>query len=488
MTKRFFFSALATETNTFSNIPTTKESFEVHRGQTILEGPDASASLKALVADLKAADIEVVAALSAIAYPGAATQQQTYEDFRGEILGGLRAAAPVDAVLLELHGAMVAQDCFDCEGDLLARIRAEVGPDTPIGAVLDPHAHLTQQMVDNASVMAFMKEYPHTDGPERTADVLRILRRMIDEGVRPTPAMFDCRLIGFFPTQRQPMRGFVDRMIAREGVDGVLTASFVHGFPWGDTPHTGAKVLVYTDGDPHVAAVTAKSLHEEIWSIKDETLPAMVSVQEAVADMTVARAGPLVVADFADNPGGGAPSDSTYLLRAVLDAEIESVGFGLFFDPCAVRLCHQVGVGGKLDLRIGGKVGRVSGEPVDLAIEVMGLAKEAKMDMGLFGVPNMPMGDTAWVRGRGVDLILSSSRIQMYDRSGFTHLGLDPTCLSAVVVKSSNHFAASFVPIAAKVLYVGGPGALDTDFARLGYRVFSAPYYPRVADPFGLSS
>lgn len=482
MTRRIFFSGLATETNTFSNIPTTKESFAVARGQAIVEGPNAPPYLKALAAELRADGFELVAGLSAFAQPGAPTQQQTYEAFRTEILDGLRAAAPVAAVLLELHGAMVAQDCWDCEGDLLAHVRAEVGPDVPIGVVLDPHAHLTARMVEKASVMAFMKEYPHTDGPERTVDIVRIVRGMLDGTVKPTPAVFDCRLVGFFPTQIEPMRAFVDAMAAREGRDGILTCSFVHGFPWGDTPDTGAKVLVYADGDPAQAAKVARELFEEIWAIKDRTLPPMISIEAAIAEMRETRPGPLVVADFADNPGGGGPSDSTYLLRAVLEAGIEGAGFGLFFDPEAVRLCHEVGVGGKLELRIGGKIGAASGDPVDLKVEIMGLVKDARMDV--FGSMTVPMGDTAWVRGQGVDIVLSSLRVQLYDRSGFTHIGIDPAALKVAVVKSSNHFSASFAPIAGKIVYVGGPGALDLDFANLGYKVFDAPYYPKLADPF----
>jgi microcystin degradation protein MlrC len=484
MTRRFFLSALATETNTFSNIPTTRESFQIERGQAILEGSDAPAYLKALVADLARDDIELVAGFVAFAQPGAPTQQSAYEGFRAEILDGLKAAAPVDAVLLTLHGAMVAQDCDDCEGDLLAHVRALVGPDTPIGVVLDPHAHLSPLMVEKASVMAFMKEYPHTDGPERTADIVAILRGMLDAGVRPTPAVFDCRLIGFFPTQLEPMRSFVDRMMALEGRDGVLTASFVHGFPWGDTPFTGAKTLVYTDGDPAKAATVAQALHQEIWAIKDQTLPPMLTVEQAVAEMAAPRARPLVVADFADNPGGGAPSDSTYLLRGVLEAGLSGVAFGLFFDPQAVRVCHEVGVGGKLDLRLGGKIGRASGQPLDLQVEVMGVVTDAKMSM--FGLGEEPIGDTAWVRCAGVDIVLNTLRNQLFDTTGLSHIGIDPTACSAVVVKSSNHFTASFGPIAEKVVYVGGPGALDLDFAHLGYRAFTAPYYPKSADPFGL--
>jgi len=189
-----------------------------------------------------------------------------------------------------------------------------------------------------------------------------------------------------------------------------------------------------------------------------------------------------VVADFADNPGGGAPADSTYLLRAMLDAGVQGAAIGLICDPEATRLCHAVGLGGRLDLRIGGKLGRASGVPVDLEVEVMGLQRQAMMDV--LGLAQFPMGETAWVRGAGIDIILNTERIQMYDASGFSHLGLDPTRASVLVVKSSNHFYMSFSKLTDEILYVPGPGALNLNFGGIPYRHAPANLYPRVVDPF----
>ncbi len=240
-------------------------------------------------------------------------------------------------------------------------------------------------------------------------------------------------------------------------------------------------MLAYTDGDPDQAARIARELHEELWAIKDQTLPPMTTVADAVARIPRSRTGPLVIADFADNPGGGAPSDSTHLLRAVLEAGLTGVAVGLFFDPQGVRLCHEVGVGGRLELRFG-KVGSASGPALDLDVEIKGLVRNARMDV--LGLAELPMGDTAWVRAGGVDIVMSSERIQMYDQSGFGHIGIDPASLTALIVKSSNHFHASFSKIAGEIVYVRGPGALDLDFANLPYQRLVKPFYPRVRDPF----
>lgn len=482
MLKRLFFAGLSTETNTFSSIPTTADNFTVLRGEAQAVDPAQSEFRRRIFDPLTAQGCEIVFSLSASAPPGAPTQDSAYEALRDEILNDLKTALPVDAVLLSLHGAMVSQSILDCEGDILRRVRALVGPDIPVVSVLDPHAHLTDAMVEAASVLIFVKEYPHTDGIDRTEDAVRIIRAMLEEGVRPTPGVFDCRMLGFFPTQKPPMRDFVDSLFAREREPGVVSISFVMGFPWGDTPDTGAKTLVYTDGDPSLAERMAREIHDALWAIRDRTAPDLRPVDEVIGAMLAPRTGPLVVADFADNPGGGAPSDSTYLLRAMLEAGVTGAAIGLIYDPQAVRICHQVGVGGKIALRVGGKLGPASGDPVDLDVEIMGLRRDAEQDV--LSLVRFAIGDTAWVRAEGVDIVMGSERIQMYDVSGFTHIGLDPTTRRVLVVKSSNHFHASFSRIAAEILYANTPGALSLNYAAVPYRRLGRPMWPLCEDPF----
>lgn len=487
MSGKIFYGALETETNSFSNIPTNIASFEetgILRGRECLYDRSGAprAALLPVFEFANQRKLELIGGICASAWPSAPIQQKDYEALRDEMLERLRAAMPVASVVLNLHGAMMATECWDCEGDLLKRLRALVGSAVPIGVVLDPHAHLSAEMVDSASILAFIKEYPHTDGVERMADVLRVIGGMLDGEVRPKPAVADCRLIGFFPTQSQPMRGFVDTLFSHEKRPGVLSVSFVHGFPWGDTPETGAKALVYTNGDAPLAAAIAKGISEDIWRIKDRTAPETITISEAMALALQPRTKPLILADISDNPGGGAPSDSTFLLSACLDAGLSNVTIGLIFDPELVRTCHQIGVGGRFEARIGGKLGRSSGAPVDLEVEVRGLARSARMDV--LGQAEFSMGDTAWIHGAGVDIVLSSIRIQMYAPSGFAHLGLDPATRSVLIVKSSNHFRAAFAPIAGEIAVVSTPGAMNFNYAELPYRRLVRPVFPRVADPF----
>ncbi|MEM1113292.1 MAG: M81 family metallopeptidase, partial [Pseudomonadota bacterium] len=440
MKKRVFYSCLATETNSFSNIPTNYASFAetgLRRGREVLYEVDGSLREESRwLHDLaEHHGFELLSGMYADASPSAPVQHADYLRLRDELLAELQENLPVDAVFLNLHGAMMSTECSDCEGDVLEQVRAVLGSEVPIGVVLDPHAHVTVRMVNAASVMAFMKEYPHTDGMERGAEVMSMLSAMLQGAIKPTPALLDCELVGFFPTQNEPMRSFVDGLQARESQPGVLSISFIHGFPWGDCPEAGARILVYTNSDTALAREVATNVQQELWGIKEHTGLALQDYPEAVASLEerrVLEGRPIILADVADNPGGGAPSDSTFILQALLERGIEDVALGLLYDPEAVRFCHRAGLGARLELRLGGKLNAFSGLPLDLDVTVKGLATDAQMDV--LGLVKMPMGDTAWVHSRGIDIVLSSIRTQMYAPAGFSHLGLDPRDKSALVV------------------------------------------------------
>lgn len=218
---KFFIAQLATETNTFSPTPTGRGAFEecgIYRGDGSTKAPDSTGAVLHAFRTLMEADgHEVAEGLCALAEPGGRTVRAVYEDLRDQLLADLRAAMPVDAVQLMLHGAMVADGHDDCEGDVLARVRAIVGPAVPVGAELDLHCHFTELMRTSADVIVALKEYPHTDIADRARELYRILVDMHAGRVRPTTAVFDCRMVGTWQTTREPMAGFVKRMQSFEG-------------------------------------------------------------------------------------------------------------------------------------------------------------------------------------------------------------------------------------------------------------------------------
>ena len=423
----------------------------------------------------------MVESIAAFAQPAGITIRRVYEGLRDELLDDLRRALPVDLVLINMHGAMVADGYDDCEGDILTRVRELVGPDAAVGAELDLHCSVTPAMLANADALVTFKEYPHVDAKERARELFDILLAKAQGTANPVMATYDCRMINMWRTPVEPMTGFVREMQDQEGRDGILSVSFAHGFPWGDVPDATAKMLVVADGDAGNAAAVAERFGRRIWDLRHETAADGLSIDAALDRAEAAGQGPVVLADVSDNAGGGAPSDSTFVLKRILERGITNVASGLYWDPVAVRFCLEAGEGATFDLRIGGKCGPASGDPVDLPITVMKIVENADQH-GLTG--RARMGDAVWVRGPGeIDLVLNSVRTQTLHPDAFSQFGLDLATKRIVVVKSTQHFYAGFAPVAAEILYVAAPGAIPMDFANIDYRKFEQPYWPKVDDP-----
>lgn len=486
---RIFAATLGTETNTFSPLPTGLKTFEERLLVAAGAHPDApdlaTGPLCAAREYVRAHGGELVEGLCAFATPAGRTVQRVYEELRDRILGELAAAMPVDAVVLGLHGAMVSDDCDDCEGDLLARVRDRVGADVAVGAELDLHCHVSPQMVASADVLITFKEYPHVDFLERGRELVRIVVDTAAGRAKPRIAVYDCRMVATFHTPRQPIRSFVQTMKDREGRDGVLSISAAHGFPWGDVPDMGTKILVVTDAnsEPEVefGAELAAELGRRLYGLREQGTPPLLSIEQAIARALDIAGGPVVLADTSDNAGGGAASDSTFVLAALLAQGVEGAALGPLWDPVAVRIAMEAGVGAKLALRIGGKVGPQSGDPIDLAVTVTGVCPQALQS---FGASKSALGDCVCVRGRGVDIVLNSKRSQAFGPELFTNVGIDLQACRIVVVKSSQHFYAGFAPLAREVLYMDGPGSLARDITRLSYRRIRRPMWPFDPDPF----
>lgn len=479
-------ATLATETNTFSPIPTGEAAFRGGREWFRHDGsrqPPVTANLplRAWRALGEAEGHEVVESLCSFAQPAGTTLRHVYESLRDTLLDDLRAALPVDAVLLFMHGAMVAHGYDDCEGDTLARVRALVGPAAAVGLELDLHCHLTERMRANATAIVLYKEYPHTDIAARAPELYRICLDAAANRTRPVMALHDCRMVGTFRPVQQPVRGFVDRMKALEGRDGILSVSFGHGFPWADVPDVGARMLVVADGDAGKAAALARRLGRELWDMREDAV-AQLDPIDAGLDEAERGGGLVVIADASDNPGGGAPADSTFVLRRVLERGMTGVALGCFWDPQAVQFCTEAGEGATFALRVGGKCGPASGDPVDLDVTVRRVAAEHSQ-AGLGG-GRANLGASAAVSAGGVELVLVSRRLQTFAPDAFTGLGVTLADKAAVVVKSSQHFQAAFAPIARAVRYVSSPGALSFDYAALPYTKRTVPFWPRMADPF----
>jgi len=480
---RIFTAMLATETNTFSPIPTGWSCFEeagIERGAGVTRG--GTGSLSHLWGEMAQADgHEAVHSVCAWASPAGPTVRAVYESLRDEILRDAQREGPFDIALVHLHGAMVADGYDDCEGDLLTRLRAVLGPKAIIGVELDLHCHITEAMLANADAIITFKEYPHIDAGPRARELFRLCVDAAAGQTRPVMATWDCRMVNMFPTPSGPMAAFVAEMKAQEGRDGVLSLSLGHGFPWGDVAGSGVRMLAVTNGDEAGARDVARRFGERFFALRNEVTDPGLSIDAALDRALGGPPGLIVIADKADNTGGGAPGDSTFIPRRVVERGLRDVAIGPLWDPVAVRFCHDAGVGARLRLRIGGKCGPESGDPIDLTVEVRGLSGSL-VQTGL-GRPNV-LGRAAWVECDGVHIVLVERREQAFSPDLFSSIGLPLEAMRIAVVKSTAHFRAGFAPVAAEILTTIGPGALLEDFAAIPYRKRSLNYWPRVEDPF----
>jgi microcystin degradation protein MlrC len=490
---RIFTASLATETNTFSPVPTDLASFKSAFYAAPREHPETptlcSSPMVALRRCAREEGLTLIEGTATWAEPGGLIQRRAYEHLRDEILGQLEAAAPVDAVIFGLHGAMVAQGYDDCEGDLLERVRARVGPGVLIACEMDPHSHLTHKRVKACDILATFLEFPHTDFYERGEHVVRLALSALRGHIKPVISTFDCRMIAVLPTSRDPMRGYVDRIKAMQGRDGVLSISVIHGFMAADVPDMGTRIVVVTDADQAKGDALAKMLGMELFALRGRTMMDMMDIDQGLDAALAAHAAnpgkPAVIADVWDNPGGGVAGDGTAILREILRRRIDRVGVATIWDPLAVTFCHAAGQGAVIDLRFGGKAGPQAGEPIDARVTVL-RAEEAAWQS--FGHSKVPLGRAALVRieGTEVDVILNTNRTQAFEPDVFSNLGIDPKGKDLLLVKSTNHFYAGFAPIAAGVIYVDAPTSYPSDPRVTAYRKLTRPIWPRVEDPFSL--
>jgi microcystin degradation protein MlrC len=483
---RVFVASLATETNTFSPLFVDRSAFEADfycppgthpETPTLCSAPVVAARRRA-----RRDGFTLIEGTATWAEPAGLVSREGYESLRDEILNQLRAALPVDVVLLGLHGSMVARDYDDCEGNLLAGARAIAGGKAVIGAELDMHCHLSDQMVKAADVIIAFKEFPHTDFMERAEDLVDLCLRTARGEVEPVAAVFDTRAVAAFMTSREPGRSFVDRIKTMEGCDGILSITIAHGFTAADVYDMGTKVLVYADRDHDRAAALAERLALEIlgWGLSGAA-PRHFKPNEAIAEALSMAGQPIVLADRWDNPGGGVAGDSTVMIEALMRHPDVPAAIGAMWDPVAVSFCRAAGAGAEIPLRFCGKAAATSGPPIDADVRVRATTPDLIIP---FEQSLVSLGPAAAITIGNLDIVLASTRAQTFSPPVFTNLGIDLAAKKIVVVKSSNHFYAAFSKIAAAILYLDTGGPYPSDLTKVTFTKVRRPLAPLDPHPW----
>lgn len=486
---RIFAGGFATETNSFSPIPTGYADFRRADAGAPQDDRDTiffGRSFRSYLEVAEARDLDLRTGSYSFAIPAGPPSRAVYQRLRDDLLREVEDAGPVEGVLLTLHGAMVCDGIPDCETDTVQHVRDVVGESARIGVLLDLHCDLPDELVSVADVVVVVREYPHVDVESRARQLAHVLAAAVSGEVDPVSAAFRCGVVGLFPTVREPMRTYVrDTLTAAEDDDGVLSASLAHGFPYLDAHYPGASALVVADGDPARARRVAERIGLDFYAIRAEVslrpLPLGAALDHALASLA---SRPIVLADTADNAGGGAPSDSTFVLAELLRRGVRDAAVAPLWDPGAVRVAFAAEVGTEIDIRLGGKATRDSGLPLDVHARVKGLCRDLIQRWPqLDGFAEMPVGDAACLDVEGIDVVVVSQRDQAFGLELFTAFGIDPARLRLLVLKSANHFRAAYDPLAADVVYTDAGGALPGNPIDIGYKRFDRDAYPWLEDP-----
>jgi microcystin degradation protein MlrC len=484
---RFFLAMFSHETNTFSTLPTGRAAFEAHDlryGGEILEAFRGTGTcLGGMIDAAGERHVALVPSLAASAAPGGRVTKDVYAEVKDRLLADLAAVAGrIDGVLLDLHGAMVPEGLDDGEGELLAGVRSVVGPALPVAVTLDFHANVSDAMVRHATLLHGYKTYPHVDMAERGREATARLAQIAAGRLRPAVAFRRPPLLPPLAgqlTARGPMRRLYDLADEMERDPRVLTVSVFAGFPLADIPDAGLTIYVAADGDQALADRLADRLRDVAWEHRGEFLHTALPVEEAVARALGMGGRPVVLADIADNTGGGAAGDGTIVLAELLRAGAREATVACLWDPEAAEACGRAGRGASLRLRIGGKVDALAGAPLDVTGRVLAVSDgrftyRGPMMRGLEG----RLGPSAVLAVDGVKVILISQRRQTLDPEMIRCAGIDPSAEKVLVVKSTVHYRAAFEPIAHAILEVDAPGLSSSNLARFSFARVRRPIFP----------
>lgn len=479
---RFLIAGFQHETNTFGTTRAGLAEFEMADSWPgMLRGADIRDGLKGanlpLAGFIGAAggEAELVPVVWCAAEPSAEVTDEAYETITGMILDGLRREAPVDGIYLDLHGAMVTESHADGEGELLRRIRGLVGPDLPLVISLDLHANVTAEMVQHASAMVMFRTYPHLDMAETGARAFPVLRHLVEGGWlfaahRPLPFLIP--LVAQH-TGSAPMQGLYAQAMA-VGPAPLAWTEIAAGFTAADIAEMGPGVLAYAQSQAEADAA-AEALLAACLAAEPEFDTALRDPGEAVSEamrLSEGKQAPVILADVQDNAGAGASSNTTGLLRALVERGAQGALLGMLCDAGMADRAHEAGVGAVIEGALGGKA---DGQPYEGRFIVDALSDGRFAFTGeMYAGCIAEIGPCAVLR---VDdprcdlrVVVTSLRCQCLDLACFTHIGLDPVKARLVAVKSTVHYRADFEPVASAIVNVAAPGLFPCRLETIPYR------------------
>ncbi len=473
------------ESHSFTPIDCSWEQFHaghIYRGEEILTRMTGNRVEVAGAIDVaREQDLGIVPLLACNAVSSGYVRSDVFDDLLGDLLERLEAQLPVDGLFLALHGAMVAEGDEDASGSVLARARELVGAGTPIVASLDLHANVTAKMIAASDGLVGYHTCPHVDLYETGAAGMQLLLDVIRG--EAAPVMGYCQLPLIAPPENSvtlegPFRELMEIALDFESHPNVLNVSVFYVQPWLDLSDIGCSVVVVADGDQQLAEEIAEKIAEEFWRRRSRFYVDLTPLEDAVRAAVSAPQGPVILADGADAPSGGAPGDSPAILSALLEAGVDVETLINIVDPVAVDSAIKAGIGNEVSLRVGAWSSDIW-EPAEITGRVL------QVSDGAFRFTGPGYRGREFHRGRTVVLQSGSIFLQIMERPVFqgdlalyTSLGLDPREARIVVVKTPSAFRVDYEPFAAQIMLVDAPGPTSSNLKSFNWRKLPRPFYP----------
>ncbi|NLD53451.1 MAG: M81 family metallopeptidase [Burkholderiaceae bacterium] len=500
MARRFVVAGMLHETNTFSPVATPLDAFfsraavadradgPMLGGQRAIDAyAGTNIAFAAFLEAARTAGAQVDVPVYANASPSAPTDRRSFDTMADAIVAAV--ARGCDAVMLDLHGAMVAEGFDDGEAELLRRIR-EVAPEVPIAVALDFHGNLSPDLVSRADVLTGYRTYPHVDMGETGERAARSLLAGLDGKARPFTVHRWLPMLTHMNQHSpmfQPMKDIMARAIRMEADGEVMNASVFGGFPLADIPWAGLSVVVVGDaakpGGREAAQACCDELAAMAWERREEFVYRPDPLEKTIAEAARLADWPVVIADHGNNTASGGSADTMETIAEALRQGLQGIVAGPVRDTATVAAMIEAGVGARVTLPVGGRVdmptiGR-KGKPLTLTGTVRAITDGQFTVTGpmMTGV-RVSCGRTAVLDTGPLQLVVSEERVEPMDLGVFTHCGVDPLRARYVIVFSRQHFRAGFQPIAKTILMAAGPGVCSSDYSQFPFRRLRRPMYP----------
>jgi microcystin degradation protein MlrC len=485
---RVLFAGLFHETHTFLPEPTPLSEFTALKGEAILKRRGDGSNTDAFLSRAEAHGWTVLPTADYQAIPSGIVEHSVFEAFWADVEAEMAKFkdAPIDAVYLALHGAMVTDREADPEGELLARLRPLLPAGIPVFGVFDLHAHFTRQMAALSEGLVAYRLNPHLDSWEASVRAADLLARCLTTGKKPKtylrhpPIMWPPTGVG---TADTPMRDLeaMARTIEAEA-PGVWAANVVAGFAFADVPEVGVSFTLLSDGDPKAAEAALDRLEAEAIRLRKAGSPRDRSVDEVLEQILPIQDGPVLLVEPSDNIGGGTPGDSTGILRALLRHKVRDSAV-VIADPEAVAAIGDARVGETLTLAMGGRRNPFDEGPVTLPVVLKSKSdgrftlEDPKSHLAAFGLV-IEMGPSAVVEYEGIQVLLTSRKIPPWDLGQLRSQGIEPTKLKAIGVKAAVAHRGAYDPITKASYTVETPGPGMSDLTKFPYTKVNRPLYP----------